>query len=214
MRWSEIYSKCSNKKYSQINNIKGELKLQSNIKNFITENKLYVIITALVVIGLILYTSKLNISIILASIGMLLVLLFFMAYYSTYKIISKGTTMVIKANMNETRIEYNDLINIFLDKKRDNVFLFIPFYIYTLNIVFYQGDTQMIMTLPTMMLRKNDVMKFFKNLNIEVLEQQKDEDKRIEQKKATRKAITITVVVVLLIFLIVGGIIFAITSNN
>lgn len=214
MRWKEVYSKCSNKKYSQINNIRGELKLQSNIKNFIIENKLYVIVTTLIVIGLIMYASKLNISIILASFGLLLILLFFMTYYSTYKIISKRDTLIIKANMNETVIEYKDLINVFIDKKRDSVFLIIPFYIYTLNFVFYQGDTQMIMTLPTMMLRKSDVLKFFSNFNIEVLEQQKEEDKRIEQKKATKKAIIITTIIVLTVIVIVGGIIFGITSNK
>ena len=214
MKWKEVYSKCNHKKYSQINNIKGELKLQSNIKNFITENKIYVIITILAVIGLIMYASKLNISIILASIGLILVLVFFMTYYSTYRIMSKGDTLLVKVNMNETIIEYKDLVNIFLDKKRDSIFLFIPFYIYTLNIVFYQGETQMLMTLPTMMLKKSDVIKFFSNLNVEVLEQQKEEDKRIEQKKATRKAIIITSIVVLTVLLIVGAIVFTITSNT
>ena len=65
------------------------------------------------------------------------------------------------------------------------------------------------------MVNKKDIAKLFKSIDVKVIEsQQKEEDKEVNEKKKTKKAILITVLIFALVALITGFIIFTINTSK
>ena len=74
----------------------------------------------------------------------------------------------------------------------------------------------MVLELPTEMIDKKEVIQFFKNMQIEVLEKsakRKEEEKLLEEKRLTRKAILITVLIFAVVLTLTTIIVFAVNKN-
>ncbi len=206
MKWKDVYNKCNNKKFSRITNIQDVTSIYSNVKNFIKNDKIWIISITLVIIGLLSYTFRNNITLILSSIGLFLALFVFMIINSTYKVSLGDKSIKINANFQETDIKYDSLVNIFLDRKK-NLFLGIPLFTYTFNVIYIEEENPMIITLSTIMLDKKQVLQFFNQIKTEELEQQKEYEKEEKENIQTKKAITITALVVIVVAIILCGII-------
>ena len=73
---------------------------------------------------------------------------------------------------------------------------------------------QVVLELPTEMTDKKEVIQFFKNMQIEVLEnQQKEEEKLLEEKRLTKKAILITVLIFAVVLTLTTIIVLAVNKN-
>lgn len=214
MKRQEFYSKCNTKLYSQIINIKDNPKLHSNFKVFLKSNKYAVIIFTIIFIILIAYTFKLNIMIMFTAILMLFVLVFGMIYYNTYTIEGKDESLICNIDFKKMKIEYKDLINIYISRKNSKILMFFPIYMYSLNIIFWKDGQQMYMTLSTIMVNKQELIKFFDNFEFEVLPEQAKEEERLNQQKQTKRALIITSTIIILVLLVICIVAFAIKQGN
>ena len=214
MKGKEFYSKCNTKLYSQIVEIKDNPKLHSNFKLFLKDNKIGIIIFVIIFLALCLYSFKLNIGIVFTAILMLFILVFGMIYYNTYTIEGKDEKLICNIDFKKMKIEYKDLINIYLSRKNSKLLMFFPIYMYSLNIIFWKDDEQVYMTLSTIMVNKNELVKFFENFEFEVLPEQAKEDEKINQQKQTKKALIITATIILGVLLVILMVAFAIKQGS
>lgn len=210
MKWKDIYNKCNNKLYCQITNIEGKTSLHSNFKVFVKNNKIKLIIFTIAFFTLLLYAYKLNFVTIGVAIILTLILIFGLIYNNTYTIETKKDKLLCNVDFNKMTIKYSDLLNVYLSRKNSKILIFFPVYNYFLNIIFIKDEQQVCMTLSTIMLDKNELLKFFENFNFEVLPQQEQEDERIKEDKQAKKAIYITTTIVLIVAFIILMVIFAV----
>ena len=135
-------------------------------------------------------------------------------------------------------IPYDRLLNIFVQEERNKFFFFLK--TYKISIIFEKETNQMqdtlkdsldvlgdknianenykveqvVLELPTEMIDKKEVIQFFQNMQIEVLEdQQKEEEKLLEEKSLTKKAILITVLIFAVVLTLTAIIVFAVNKN-
>ena len=163
MKWKEIYDKCNHKMYCRITEIKQPLHLNANLKKFYTNKKLkfnYCFCND--INNNMYYNFTPSIAQIASSIIIFYIYFILFFYNNTYSLKSDEKAINVKYGNNDYKIDFNDLLNIYLDKHKSKYFIFIPEY--TVNIIFKQDDEQMILSLPTYLLSKNEVMKFFNNL--------------------------------------------------
>lgn len=200
MKWRELYEKCNHKMYCRITEIKEPLHISANFKNFYKNNKLTFLITIIIIFALIVLTFHSHISqILLASFFTLLLLILFF-YNNSYNLHSDKDSLKVNFGTATYEINFDDLLNIYLDKHKSKYVVFTTEY--TINIIFKQGDDQMILSLPTYLLTKKDVKKFFNSIECVELEQQKELEKEEAEHKNMLKAIVIITALVLLVIFI------------
>lgn len=214
MKWKDIYNKVNNKLYCQITDINGNSSLHSNFKVFVKNYKIQIAIFIVLFFALLFYAYKLNFVTIGIAIVMVLILIFGLIYNNTYTIESKNERMVCNVDFSKMTIKYSDLINIYLSRKNSKMLMFFPVYTYSLNIIFVKDGQQVCMTLSTIMLDKNEIIKFFDKFKFEVLPQQEQENERIKNERQTKKAIYITTAIVLIVIFVILLIIFAVKGIN
>ena len=214
MKWKEIYEKSNNKKYAQIVDIDEPLKLKSNIKNFIANSKVYIILSLIIFISFTIIAYKGNIQAILATFFVLLILVILMIYNHTYIIETKNDKLIAVIDLKKIEIDYENLINIFMSRKRRRLLFVIPIYTYNINIIFIDGEEQMIMTLSTFMTRKKDVYNLFKKIKVQVLPQQREEAIKNKENEIRMRALIITAIIIVAIAFIIATIIIAINQRK
>lgn len=212
MKWKDIYNKCNNKLYCQITDITGTPTLHSNFKVFLKNNKLKMLFIGIIFLVLLFYTYKLNFATIGVALIIALILIFGLIYNNTYTIEAKKDKLNCNVDFNKMTINYSDLINIYLSRENSKILMFFPIYKYSLNIIFVKEENQVCMTLSTIMLNKNELVKFFDKFKFEVLPEQEQEEKRISDDKQTKKAIYITTSIVFIVIFVVLMVIFAING--
>ena len=242
MKWKEILNKVNTKKYAVITGIKENIKLTSCFKNFYMDNKALFYICLILILFLVIFTYKTNILkiavtlIIIASIALFAILKY------TYQIEAKEKSLRVKMLSGDIDIPYDRLLNIFVQEERNKFFFFLK--TYKISIIFEKetnkmqdtlkdsldvlGDKhddknmanenykveQVVLELPTEMTDKKEVIQFFKNMQIEVLEnQQKEEEKLLEEKRLTKKAILITVLIFAVVLTLTTIIVLAVNKN-
>lgn len=210
MKWKDIYNKCNNKLYCQITDIKGSPTLHSNFKIFLKNNKAKILIFMIILLALLFYAYKLNLASIGVAIVLVLILVFALIYNNTYTIEAKKDKFIFDVDFNKMTIKYEDLINIYLSRKNTKMLMFFPIYIYSLNVIFIKDEQQVCMTLTTIMLDKNELVKFFDNFKFEVLPQQEQEDEKIKEDRQAKKAIYITTAIVFIVLFVILMVVFAI----
>lgn len=203
---SSIYEKCNHNRYSQLTEISNDLIIESNCRNFILNYKISIIVIFLLVMALFIYTFRNTPVLIFYSLGFLLALFLFSTYNCTYKIRLNKKALTINVNLQKTQINTKNLVNIYLSKERMRFFGF-PIYNYSLNIIYLQDEKPMIITLPTVMINRKLLVKFFSGIKVQKI---KDEEEEIERKnkdkKTVIKAIIFISIIVIIVALIVGGI--------
>ena len=200
MKWKEIYDKCNHKMYCRITEIKQPLHLNANFKKFYTNNKLKLIIAFAIILAIICIVFHSSIAQIAVALLFFIFIAILFFYNNTYSLKSDEKAINVKYGNNDYKIDFNDLLNIYLDKHKSKYFIFIPEY--TVNIIFKQDDEQMILSLPTYLLSKNKVMKFFNNLEYIKLEQQDEfEKEKIDHKNMIRAVIITSALILVAVFI-------------
>lgn len=239
MKWKEILNKVNTKKYAVITGIKENIKLTSCFKNFYMNNKVLFYICLALILFLVIFAYKTNI----VKIAVTLIIIAFIALFAilkyTYQIEAKEKSLKVKMLSGDIDIPYDRLLNIFVQEDRNKLFFFLK--TYKISIIFEKeankmqdtlkdsldvlGDKnnanenykveQVILELPTEMTDQKEVIKFFQNMQIEVLEdQQKEEEKLLEEKRLTKKAILITVLIFAVVLTLTAIIVFVINKNT
>lgn len=243
MRWKEILNKVNTKKYAVITGIKENIKLTSCFKNFYMNNKALFYICLVLILFLVIFTYKTNILKIAVTLIIIAFIALFAILKYTYQIEAKEKSLKVKMLSGDIDIPYDRLLNIFVKEERNKLFFFLK--TYKISIIFEKetnkmqdtlkdsldvlGDKhndknmanenyrveQVVLELPTEMTDKKEVIQFFKNMQIEVLEnQQKEEEKLLEEKRLTRKAILITVLIFAVVLTLTAIIVFVINKNT
>lgn len=238
MKWKEILNKVNTKKYAVITGIKENIKLTSCFKNFYMDNKALFYICIVLILFLVIFTYKTNI----LKIAVTLIIIAFIALFAilkyTYQIEAKEKSLKVKMLSGDIDIPYDRLLNIFVQEERNKFFFFLK--TYKISIIFEKETNQMqdtlkdsldvlgdknianenykveqvVLELPTEMIDKKEVIQFFQNMQIEVLEdQQKEEEKLLEEKSLTKKAILITVLIFAVVLTLTAIIVFAVNKN-
>lgn len=207
MKWREVYNKCNTKKYSRILEIKSPLILKSNINNFFKNNYIYLAIMLIIFILVAIYAIQHDAKILLACFGLFVAMFIALIYFNSYKIEMKEDELELTISFQKQTIKYDSLANIYLSKRNNHMLLFIPTYTYSINFIYLIENKPRLISLSTIMLDKQDVLKFFKGIKTEELEYQKEEDRRQQEQKNIKKVLIVTVLVILIITLIVAGII-------
>ena len=210
----ETYLKCNNKKYCRITSMDEPIKLNSNLKNYINCHKKTIVIFLLIILIILLATFKLNIQIILSSIGLLLLLMVMFVINNTYSIIANNGKLKVDADFNTNYIPYEKLVNIYISETKNKILLLIPHNFYDLKIIFYDTDDKLMeATFSTIMLNPKQLLNFFKKIDFKVLDEQANEDKREVEKNQAKKIIWALIAIVILAILITGFIIYVIKSK-
>ena len=163
MKWSEVYSKCNNKENSIVETVKQPLQLVSNFKFFIQKYGLPLTLVIAIFLVLIIITYKFNIQIIFFTLIVLI-------YNNTYKIEIRRNKVNINMVFQELSIKYEDFVTVFISRRKKRIMM-IPFYFYNLNIIYLDNEEQQeLASFPTIMLKPEDVIKFFKAMKIRIIE--------------------------------------------
>ena len=154
-----------------------------------------------------------NLNILFYAILLTFALCIFAIVYGTYYINLEEQGVRFKINFQETNIPYNKLIGIYLTRKKKR-FFFIPIYYYALEITEYVDKEKMnIYSFPTIMLNKNEVIKFFDSFEVNVIKSEEEEEKiQNEEKRNFHKAIGIVIAILLIIVLVVSIILYAFSN--
>ena len=165
MKWKEIYDKCNHDENNQVTNIFRKFKISSNFKNYIKNYGIATLVILLVIVVFLAFTFRNNIIIVFYSVGLLILLFLLAMFYARYKIELTETQLLVKANSQETDVKYDKLLNIYMCKEKKRIF-FIPIYYYMIKITYILDEESIgILSLPTIMLNKNQVINFFKSFD-------------------------------------------------
>jgi len=166
MNFNELYEKNKFRKYREIEQVENDVVLKARVKNFIDKYKKILIIVLCIISILLILSFHSNLKILVLTFFMLVFILLLSIYYNTFTIICKNNKMIIKMNMQEIKIEYSKLKNVYIEnkktriliKKRDNFLI----------VILYKAPNGNISNiyLPTMFLNKNDINKFLKTFKV------------------------------------------------
>lgn len=213
MKWKDIINKTNTKKYAVITKIKENICLNSTFEKFYKNNTVLFWICCIIILFFVVFTYKTNILKILVTLLIIAIIMIFGILKNTYSIKTEKEQLSIKMFGSEIIIPYDDLLNIYIQKETSLKNL--VYHSYKIAIIFNKDNEQVILELPTEMLDKNDIIKFFKYIEFQQIEkQQQEEEKAMEEKKLTRKAILLTSIVFILAIILTSIIIFCITKNS
>ena len=213
LTWKSVYQKCNHSRFSQVTNVLRTAKIKSNVGNLLKSYGKIILIVFLIVMVFLIATFWNNLNILFYAILLTFALCIFAIVYGTYYINLEEQGVRFKINFQETNIPYNKLIGIYLTRKKKR-FFFIPIYYYALEITEYVDKEKMnIYSFPTIMLNKNEVIKFFDSLEVDVIKSEEEEEKiQNEEKRNFHKAIGIVIAILLIIVLVVSIILYAFSN--
>lgn len=165
MKWKDVYNKSNNSEYTQLININDPIKLEANFKKFLSTYKVLIIITLVAFIILAFITYKFNIKAFLSCSFVFVIAILLLIYYKSYKILVKDNKMKINVQLNDIEINCDDLVTLFLSRKKLFLFIIIPINVYYINIVYSKEQKLNIITLSTTMNKKEDVYNFFRHFD-------------------------------------------------
>ena len=213
LTWKSVYQKCNHSRFSQVTNVLRTAKIKSNVGNLLKSYGKIILIVFLIVMIFLIATFWNNLNILFYAILLTFALCIFAIVYGTYYINLEEQGVRFKINFQETNIPYNKLIGIYLTRKKKR-FFFIPIYYYALEITEYVDKEKMnIYSFPTIMLNKNEVIKFFDSFEVNVIKSEEEEEKiQNEEKRNFHNAIGIVIAILLIIVLVVSIILYAFSN--
>lgn len=213
LTWKSVYQKCNHSRFSQVTNVLRTAKIKSNVGNLLKSYGKIILTVFLIVMVFLIATFWNNLNILFYAILLTFALCIFAIVYGTYYINLEEQGVRFKINFQETNIPYNKLIGIYLTRKKKR-FFFIPIYYYALEITEYVDKEKMnIYSFPTIMLNKNEVIKFFDSFEVNVIKSEEEEEKiQNEEKRNFHKAIGIVIAILLIIVLVVSIILYAFSN--
>lgn len=196
---NELYEKNKYRKFSEIEEVEKDIVLKSRVKNFINKYKKILLIAILIILVLIIATFHSTPKTLLLVICMYILMLFSIIYFNTYSIICKNNKMTIRINMQEIKINYHDLKNVYIENKQSRIF-FKKRSNYLL-IILYKAPNDNISTieLPLMFINKKDLNKFLKNFIVKT----KKSNNVVKAQKYQLKRLLIKMALFVLIWLVI-----------
>lgn len=196
---NELYEKNKYRKFSEIEEVEKDIVLKSRVKNFINRYKKILLIAILIILVLIIATFHSTPKTLLLVICMYILMLFSIIYFNTYSIICKNNKMTIRINMQEIKINYHDLKNVYIENKQSRIF-FKKRSNYLL-IILYKAPNDNISTieLPLMFINKKDLNKFLKNFIVKT----KKSNNVVKAQKYQLKRLLIKMALFVLIWLVI-----------
>lgn len=204
MKWKDLYKKCNSKKYSVITNIKQPATLIANFSNFVNKYKIILICTFTIFI--IIALTMLNLKLWLCCLCIILFLFISLIYYNTFKIEFKKDLININIMFREITLKQDDIINIYISRQKSYIFLVVPFYYYSINLLYNENNRVNGYTFSTIMAKKEDILKFFQHFKFKVLEVQKEEEKKEDIQQSVIRffytALAVLLGIVLVVYLL------------
>lgn len=192
LKLKDIYNKVNHNPYCQITNIINKYTLKSNVKNLFKNYWQIILIFSVIITIFFIYTFWSKLILVVYSLMLILFLFIATIYYNAYRIIISEEELKFNINLQNNSIPYDKLGNIYLSK--DNIkFFFIPIYYYNIKITYLLEENKIgILSFPTFMLNKEDILKFFSSFEFEAYKNEQDEiEKEEKDKKNTYKALGI-----------------------
>jgi len=155
-----------------ITDIKQPVSIKSTISNFFKKYKLPILLWVMLLLIMIAFTFKFNVNLIIAVLVITCILLIALTYYNTYKIAIKNDKLIMNIMFREYVIPKENLLNIYVQRRRSFILLVIPFYYYSINIIYKENEDIKNLkgySVSTMMLMKEDILKFFKAFSFDKL---------------------------------------------
>ncbi len=177
--FKQIYEKVNHNKYSQLTNVSGKVQVKSNLTNLIKNYKTILILIIVILLGLFIYTFRQTPMTILYCVLFLLGLFAFYLYVGTYRLTLDEKNLNLYINFQKTTIDTNSLANIYVSRQKMHFFGF-PIYNYLLNIIYMKDNEPMIITLPTVMIDRKNLLKLFSNIKTVKI---KDEEEEKQEKR-------------------------------
>lgn len=161
---NELYEKNKYRKFSEIEEVIKNIQLKAEVKNFINRHKKILLIILIAISILIIVTFHSTPKTLLLVFCMYILIILCIIYFNTFSIICKNNKMTIRMNMQEIKINYHDLKNIYIENKQSRIF-FKKRNNYLL-IILYKAPNGNISTieLPLMFINKKDLNKFLENI--------------------------------------------------
>ena len=93
-------------------------------------------------------------------------------YYNTYRLDIKKDRLKLEITLKSYSIKIDDIVNIYIERKRNFIMLFIPMPYYYINVLYLENEQVKGFSLSTIMVKKEDIKKFFKHFEFQKIEHQ------------------------------------------
>lgn len=173
LKWKDVYNNNKKRKYCQITGIKQEdVEIESNSFKVLKERKYIVLIASLIIIGLLIWTFRNDIKILLILVGFFIVadICFFIFNYFKFKATKDG--LYIRFGFQQGKISYEKLKCVYLSRFNEYSFLLPVSKVYSI-VLRYVDNVGRIkeLSFPSYFVKPEETEKFLENFNIEEKEQ-------------------------------------------
>lgn len=172
LKWKDVYNNTKKRKYCEITGIKQEdIEIESNSFKVLKERKYIVLIVSLIVIGLLIWTFRSDIKVLLILVGFFILadICFFVFNYFKFKATKDG--LYIRFGFQQGKISYEKLKSVYISRFNEYSFLIPVSKVYSI-VLRYIDDIGRIkeLSFPNYFVKPEDAEKFLENFNIEETE--------------------------------------------
>lgn len=199
LKWKDIYKNNIDRRFCEITNIKqSNIGLESDVKKFLKNRKILLIILSIIVLILLIITFHKDLKVLLVVISFLIAIAGCFIFFNHFKLQCLEDGLFIKFGFQQGKFPYERVKNIYLSKFNDYSFLFPS---RTYNIVIRYIDTfnkLKELSFPNYFVSKEDMVKFLENF--EIKENKNNEYVNYERFKMVKQILKILGFVVLVVF--------------
>lgn len=203
LKWKDVYNNTKKRKYCEITGIKQEdVEIESNSFKVLKERKYIVLVASIVIIGLLIWTFRTDIKLLLILVGFFIAadICFFVFNYFKFKCAKDG--LYIKFGFQQGKISYEKLKGVYLSRFNDYSFLIPVKKVYSIVLRYTDNNGRIKeLSFPNYFIKPEDTEKFLENFNIEEAEQ--DKYVNFERFKILKKVGKISIFVLFVVALIV-----------
>lgn len=201
LKWKDIYNSNKDRRFCEITGIKKEdVEIKSNSFKVLKEKKHIVLVIAIILIAILLYTFRNDIKIFFMVIGFFVVAgaCFFIFNYFKLKCTKDG--LYVRFGLQEGLFKYDKVKSVYLSKFNDYSFL-IPARTYSVVIRYIDNNNKIKeLSFANHFLDKQETLDFLENFEIKELQEERYVN--FEKFKVLKKVAKITLIVLLVLFII------------
>ena len=167
LKWKDIYNENTKRRYCEVTGIKKEdVELESNSFKFLKEKKYLVLVIALIIIALLVYTFRSDYRILLGVLAFFAIagICLFVFNYFKFKCLKDG--LYVRFGFQEGKFAYDKVKGVYLSKFNDYSFL-LPTHVYSIVIRYEDSYNRMKeLSFPSYFVKPEQVSEFLNNFNI------------------------------------------------
>ena len=203
LKWKDIYNDNKKRRYCEVTGIKKEgVGIESNSFKALKERKIIALISTLILFGLVIWTFKNDIKILLMVLGFFIVagICFFIFNYFKFDCLKDG--LHVRFGFQEGNFSYDKLKGVYLSKYNDYSFLIPAKRVYSIVIRYTDSlDRIKELSFPNYFLNKQKTAEFLDNFIIKEAE----EEKYVQYERyKTIKMLGKVAIAVLIVLFVVG----------